>query len=147
MSRDAVGQRQERPAVSARAPAAFVPRQFGLEGQQGTADEPDRAVRMAARSSAGNQPGPALEVGAGPPAGPGSGQLGQGGGDAGQPVQARPALAGGLRQPADAVATLFLMHLAIALVTYNLLVWLAPSGPAPRHASGAPKVLFDADAR
>src|ERR1700730_1750937 len=38
-------------------------------------------------------------------------------------------------------------RLAIALVTYNLLVRLAPSGPAPRHASGAPKVLFDAGAR
>ena len=50
-------------------------------------------------------------------------------------------------QPADAVAILFLMHLAIALVTYNLLVRLAPSGPAPRHASGAPKVSFDAAAR
>jgi Family of unknown function (DUF6069) len=50
-------------------------------------------------------------------------------------------------QPADAVAILFLMHLAIALVTYNMLVRLAPSGPAPRHASGEPKVLFDADAR
>jgi len=50
-------------------------------------------------------------------------------------------------QPANAVAILVLMHLAIALVTYNLLVRLAPSGPVPRHASGAPKVLFDADAR
>jgi hypothetical protein len=50
-------------------------------------------------------------------------------------------------QPADAVAVLFLMHLAIALVTYNLLVWMAPSGPAPRHASGQPKVSFDAAAR
>jgi hypothetical protein len=50
-------------------------------------------------------------------------------------------------QPADAVAILFLMHLAIALVTYNLLVRLAPSGPAPRHASGEPKVIFDAAAR
>ena len=38
-------------------------------------------------------------------------------------------------QPADAVAILFLMHLAIALVTYNLLVRLAPSGPGPRHAT------------
>jgi hypothetical protein len=50
-------------------------------------------------------------------------------------------------QPANAVAILVLMHLAIALVTYNLLVRLAPGGPAPRHASGAPRVLFDADAR
>jgi hypothetical protein len=50
-------------------------------------------------------------------------------------------------QPADAVAVLFLMHLAIALVTYNLLVRLAPTGPAPRQASGEPKVTFDADAR
>jgi Family of unknown function (DUF6069) len=50
-------------------------------------------------------------------------------------------------QPADAVAVLFLMHLAIALTTYNLLVRLAPSGPAPRHASGEPKVISDAAAR
>jgi hypothetical protein len=32
-------------------------------------------------------------------------------------------------QPGDAVAFLFLMHLAIALVTYNLLVHLAPVRP------------------
>ena len=50
-------------------------------------------------------------------------------------------------QPADAVAILFLMHLAIAVVTYNLLVRLAPTGPAPRQADGEPKVAFDADAR
>jgi hypothetical protein len=31
-----------------------------------------------------------------------------------------------LGQRADAVAVLFLMHVAIALVTYNLLVHLAP---------------------
>ncbi len=39
-------------------------------------------------------------------------------------------------QPADAVAVLFMMHLAIALVTYNVLVRLAPTGPAPQQASG-----------
>ena len=50
-------------------------------------------------------------------------------------------------QPADAVAVLFAMHLAIALVTYNLLVRLAPTGPAPRHASREPTVNFDVDAR
>jgi Family of unknown function (DUF6069) len=50
-------------------------------------------------------------------------------------------------QPADAVAFLFAMHLAIALVTYNALVRLAPTGPAPRQASDEPKVIFDADAR
>ncbi len=33
-------------------------------------------------------------------------------------------------QPARAVAVLFVMHLAIALVTYNLLVRLAPPGRA-----------------
>ncbi len=37
-------------------------------------------------------------------------------------------------QPAKAVAFLFLMHLAIAVVTYNALVRLAPVG-APREAS------------
>ncbi len=42
--------------------------------------------------------------------------------------------------PAEAVAVLMLMHLAIALVTYNLLVRVAPVRPAvpaarePRHA-------------
>lgn len=50
-------------------------------------------------------------------------------------------------QPADAVAVLFLMHLAIALVTFNLLVRLAPIGPASLPASDEPKVTFDADAR
>jgi hypothetical protein len=34
-------------------------------------------------------------------------------------------------QPARAVAVLFIMHLAIALVTYNLLVHLAPPRSAP----------------
>ena len=38
-------------------------------------------------------------------------------------------------QPADAVAVLFVMHLAIALVTYNLLVHLAP----PRSVRRAPE--------
>ena len=50
-------------------------------------------------------------------------------------------------QPADAVAVLLVMHLAIALVTYNLVVRLAPTGPAARQASREPKVTFDADAR
>jgi len=50
-------------------------------------------------------------------------------------------------QPADAVAVLFVMHLAIALVTYDLLVRLAPTGPVPRQASDEPRVVFDADAR
>ncbi len=42
--------------------------------------------------------------------------------------------------PNDAVAVLMLMHLAIALVTYNLLVHLAPvrPGPARRAAHRAP---------
>jgi hypothetical protein len=43
-------------------------------------------------------------------------------------------------QPAKAVAGLFLMHLAIALVTYNALVRLAPvraPQPAPSHRSHA----------
>jgi hypothetical protein len=38
-------------------------------------------------------------------------------------------------QPADAVAVLMVMHLAIALVTYNLLVRLAPVGPRESEAS------------
>lgn len=35
-----------------------------------------------------------------------------------------------LGQPGDAVAVLMVMHLAIALVTYNLLIHLAPTRPA-----------------
>jgi hypothetical protein len=38
-------------------------------------------------------------------------------------------------QPAKAVAVLFVMHLAIAVVTYNALVHLAPVA-APRRAAG-----------
>ncbi|HTV12951.1 MAG TPA: DUF6069 family protein [Acidimicrobiales bacterium] len=37
-------------------------------------------------------------------------------------------------QPGDAVTVLMAMHLAIALVTYNLLVRAAPFGPAPTAA-------------
>lgn len=46
--------------------------------------------------------------------------------------------------PGDAVAVLMLMHVAIALVTYNILVHLAPTGPPPaqarrgRHAAHEP---------
>ena len=39
-----------------------------------------------------------------------------------------------------------MMHLAIALVTYNVLVRLAPTGPVPHQASGEPQVIFKADA-
>jgi hypothetical protein len=42
-----------------------------------------------------------------------------------------------LGQRADAVAVLFLMHLAIALVTYNLLVHLAPVRPAHQVSARA----------
>ena len=41
-------------------------------------------------------------------------------------------------QPADAVAVLMVMHLAIALVTYNLLVHLAPIVRAERRAPREP---------
>jgi hypothetical protein len=41
-------------------------------------------------------------------------------------------------QPGDAVAFLFLMHLAIAVVTYNLLVHLAPLRPARGSAPSHP---------
>jgi hypothetical protein len=40
-----------------------------------------------------------------------------------------------LRQPGNAVAVLFVMHLAIALVTYNALVRLAPARPISRSAA------------
>jgi hypothetical protein len=42
-------------------------------------------------------------------------------------------------QPADAVAVLMVMHLAIALVTYNLLVHLAPFGSRARQARREPE--------
>jgi hypothetical protein len=42
-------------------------------------------------------------------------------------------------QPADAVAVLMVMHLAIALVTYNLLVRLAPIGPGSRQTRREPQ--------
>ena len=45
-------------------------------------------------------------------------------------------------QPADAVAVLFVMHLAIALVTYNLLVHLAPPRSA-RPGQGSERSLSD----
>jgi hypothetical protein len=46
-------------------------------------------------------------------------------------------------QPADAVAVLMVMHLAIGLVTYNLLVHLAPAGPASHHAGDEPRVVSE----
>jgi hypothetical protein len=49
-------------------------------------------------------------------------------------------------QPGDAVAFLFLMHLAIALVTYNLLVHLAPVRLARRVAPIEPD-LTDVERR
>jgi nitrate reductase gamma subunit len=49
-------------------------------------------------------------------------------------------------QLANAVAVLFLMHLAIALVTYNLLVHLAPIGPARSVIPSRPG-LTDAELR
>jgi hypothetical protein len=49
-------------------------------------------------------------------------------------------------QPGAAVAFLFLMHLAIALVTYNLLVHLAPVRPARGVVTVQPG-LTDADFR
>ena len=42
-------------------------------------------------------------------------------------------------QPADAVAVLMVIHLAIALVTYNVLVHLAPVGRREREASREPR--------
>jgi hypothetical protein len=46
-------------------------------------------------------------------------------------------------QPTDAVAVLIAMHLAIALVTYSLLVRLAPAGSALRRASGEPRFVSE----
>jgi len=48
-------------------------------------------------------------------------------------------------QPAKAVAFLFAMHLAIALVTYNALVHLAPMGRPHRAAHRAQPVADDVD--
>lgn len=49
-------------------------------------------------------------------------------------------------QQGDAVGVLFLMHLAIALVTYNLLVHLAPVRPSWRVVPSRPG-LTDAEVR
>ena len=46
--------------------------------------------------------------------------------------------------PGDAVAFLMLMHLAIALVTYNLLVHMAPVRPARRAAHRVPAGAVEA---
>ena len=50
-------------------------------------------------------------------------------------------------QNGTAVAFLFLMHLAIALVTYNLLVHLAPARPRRDVAPGQQRGLTDAERR
>jgi hypothetical protein len=42
---------------------------------------------------------------------------------------------------------LIVMHLAIALITYNLLVRLAPAGLARREAGAEPKSLSGVDFR
>ena len=39
-------------------------------------------------------------------------------------------------QSGEAVAVLVLMHLAIAVITYNSLVRIAPTGPVLRHRRG-----------
>ena len=46
-------------------------------------------------------------------------------------------------QPTDAVGVLMAMHLAIALVTYNLLVRLAPADSAPHQVWGEPRVISE----
>jgi hypothetical protein len=50
-------------------------------------------------------------------------------------------------QPARAVAVLFVMHLAIAVVTYNCLVRLAPVGPAEETVHGQPPTARHASHR
>ncbi|HEX4832295.1 MAG TPA: hypothetical protein VH478_14525 [Trebonia sp.] len=50
-------------------------------------------------------------------------------------------------QPARAVAVLFVMHLAIALVTYHLLVRVAPVGPARDDALARPGAMAPGNAR
>jgi hypothetical protein len=52
-----------------------------------------------------------------------------------------------LGQPAKAVAVLIVMHLAIALVTYNLLVRLAPVGAATREDRNEHGILPEANLR
>jgi hypothetical protein len=47
------------------------------------------------------------------------------------------------RQPTDAVAVLMVMHLAIALITYNLLVRAAPVRPLLRTAASGVSPLAD----
>ena len=47
-----------------------------------------------------------------------------------------------LGQPARAVAVLIVMHLAIALVTYNSMVRIAKVRPAARHQQAAPQADY-----
>jgi uncharacterized protein with PQ loop repeat len=42
-------------------------------------------------------------------------------------------------QPAKAVAVLMVMHLAIAVVTYNALIHVAPARPVQRADTPAPR--------
>jgi hypothetical protein len=45
------------------------------------------------------------------------------------------------------VAVLIVMHLAIALITYNLLVRVAPVEPARRETREEPRTLSETDFR
>jgi hypothetical protein len=68
--------------------------ELGAEDGQGAAQEADAAVRVVAGAAPFGRPGPAFQVGADARARPRSGQLGEAGGDAGQPVEAGTALPG-----------------------------------------------------
>lgn len=52
-----------------------------------------------------------------------------------------------VKEQARAVAVLFVMHLAIAVVTYNCLVRLAPVGPAEETVHGQPPAARHASHR
>src|SRR5215469_18739311 len=60
------GCRQERARVRAAAPPLLVQPGLGREDAQRAADEPDAAIRVVAGAAAGDQAGPALEIGHGP---------------------------------------------------------------------------------
>ena len=91
-----VRDRQEWGAVGRGAQTPCVGVEFGGERGQRAADQADRAVGVVAGAAALDQAGPAGDVRTRGALGAGGGQGPEGGGDAGQPVEAGAALAGRL---------------------------------------------------
>src|SRR5690349_4844870 len=91
------GHWQERARVRAAAPPLLVQSGLAREDAQRAADEPHAAVRVVTGAAAGDQVGPALEVGPRPGVWARPSQVLYGGSDARQAVEARAALVGRLQ--------------------------------------------------